>query len=94
MPLLGCTPLHMAANKGRADIFKIITNKIKGCQLKDVLPQMNDGKTTPLHYAIQNGHEEIHNEIISYLKHKKIFVMDKFLLHHASLAFSQTKKNI
>ena len=69
---MGCTPLHIAAIKGRVEIFKVIVNNIE-----DLSPKMNDGKTTPLHYAIKYGHEEIHKMIISYLKIRE-WVSTKF----------------
>ena len=49
----GKTPLHIAAEKGNFDIFKIIFEKIE-----DKNPGNNEGRT-PLHFAAEFGHFDI-----------------------------------
>ena len=34
--------------------------------IEDIFPEMDDGKT-PLHLAVQNGHDEIQKLIIAYI---------------------------
>ena len=85
---MGCTPLHTAAIDGRVEIFKVIMDNVK-----DISPKMNDGKTTPLHYAIKFGHAEIHEMIISYLKVRE-WVSTKSKNKRARMSFSSKSTNL
>jgi len=50
--------LHRAAKEGKIKVVEIIMNHLDGADIKDVMKQMDDEKSTPLILAVQAGNFE------------------------------------
>ena len=64
-----CTPIYMAAEKGYAEIVKILaplTDKPNEARAP-IPPSRDDGKT-PLDIATEKGHQEVINVLASYVQ--------------------------